>query len=290
MRIAIASGKGGTGKTTLSVSLSLDLAKTLNRSVVLYDCDVEEPNSHLFLSLNNAFEKEGNVDSSSFDESHCTGCEKCVEACRFNAIAVVNKKPIFFPELCHGCGGCILACPEKVISDMKRPIGQVITGNSEKDANVTLRYGLLNIGEAMAPPLIKEVLDYSVEDAIEIIDSPPGTSCPMVNAVESSDFAILISESTPFGLNDLKIAVETVRLLKIPFGVVINRWGAGDSRVEEYCKKESIDILTRIPDSLEVAKLYSSGETAWMKVDSFTDAVHTLSNTIVSRYLTRKTM
>ena len=281
MNIAIASGKGGTGKTTLSVSLTLALVALTNKKVQLLDCDVEEPNSHIFLLMKTLTKTDGWIRSCEFDTEKCTGCEACVRACRFNAIAVINKKPMFFHDLCHGCDGCILACPNGAIKAINRKIGTIFTG---QDGLLTLRYGLLNIGEIMAPALIKQVQNEGPDAFLTIIDSPPGTSCPMVTSVEKSDFVILIAESTAFGLNDLVIAVETVRGLKKSFGVVINRDGVGDDRVEKYCKKESIEILARIPDSMKVAKYYSKGETAWHRDAEFTDSINQLAKNLIQRF------
>ncbi|MCK5848468.1 MAG: ATP-binding protein [Caldisericia bacterium] len=281
MDIAIASGKGGTGKTTLSVSLTLSLQALTNKKVRLLDCDVEEPNSHLFLSVKSKTIEDGWVESCEFDAEKCTGCNKCVEACRFNAIAIVKKKPIFFSDLCHGCGGCVLACKFDVIKSVNRKIGKIVT---KEGNNVILRYGVLNIGEIASPPLIKQVQISDPEIGLTIIDSPPGTSCSMVTSVEKADFVILIAESTAFGLNDLEIAVETVKGLHKSFGVVINRDGAGDDRVEQYCKKESIEILARIPDSLNVAKHYSNGKIAWGIDKEFTSNIDGLATKIIKRF------
>lgn len=281
MDIAIASGKGGTGKTTLSVALTMSLQALLNKKVRLLDCDVEEPNSHLFLNMKSEKIEDGWARSCEFDSSKCTGCNKCVEACRFNAIAIVNKKPIFFSDLCHGCGGCALACKFDVIKNVKRKVGKIIT---KEDDRIVLRYGVLNVGEIVAPPLIKQVQKNDPEIDLTIIDSPPGASCPTVASVEKADFVILIAESTAFGLNDLTIAVDTVKELKIPFGVVINRDGSGDDRVEKYCNSESIEILARIPDSLDVAKYYSNGQIAWGKDEKFTISIDGLANKLIQRF------
>ncbi|MDD4028924.1 MAG: ATP-binding protein [Caldisericia bacterium] len=284
MRIAIASGKGGTGKTTVTVSLSLAIQELTKKPVTILDCDVEEPNAHIFLSLPKKQLETATIQSCSFDTETCTGCGRCSDACRFNAIAVVKKKPIFFSDMCHGCGGCILACPENAITGTQREIGTVISGDVQENPSIDLHYGLLNVGEIMAPPLIESVLAKEHTDSITIIDSPPGTSCPMVQAVRTSDYVILVTEPTAFGLNDLKIAVETVRLLQIPFSVIINREGIGDDRVHRFCQQENIEILTEIPQSRNVAILYSKGQTAWKKEQDFTKAVQKAGTLLVERF------
>ena len=254
MQIAIASGKGGTGRTTLSVAL----AQAWNGPVQLLDCDVEAPNASIFLSLENSSEQTVSVPIPVVDSSRCTGCGKCAAVCEFNALAVAGKSVLVFEELCHSCGGCTRICPAQAITEQPRGIGKIRTGQF---GTIRLAEGRLDIGRAMAPPLIRAV-KKSADPALPIlIDCPPGTSCPMITAMKGSDFAILVTEPTPFGLHDLVLAVETVRLLAIPFGVIINRSDSGDARVVEYCEKEKIRLLLQIPESRKIAEAYSRGET-----------------------------
>jgi MinD superfamily P-loop ATPase len=254
MIISVASGKGGTGKTLVATSLALSLID--NYKVQLLDCDVEEPNSNILLRLDVKSSQPVYVPVPKVDETKCTYCGKCAEVCAYNAIAVLKEKVLVFPELCHGCGACSYLCPESVITEEGRQVGIVERGNS---GNLELVQGRLAIGEAMAPPVIREVKKYIDPANIVIIDVPPGTSCPVVEAVEGSDFCLLVTEPTPFGLNDLSLAVEVVRKLNISCGVVINRIGIGGNEVEQYCHKEGIPILLRIPLDRNIAMLYSQG-------------------------------
>jgi MinD superfamily P-loop ATPase len=254
MKIAIASGKGGTGKTTLSVAL----AQAWDGPVQLLDCDVEAPNASIFLSLENSSEQTVSVPVPVVDSSRCTGCGKCAAICQFNALAVAGESVLVFEELCHSCGGCARICPEQAITEQPRGIGKIRTGQT---GTIRLTEGRLDIGGAMAPPLIRAV-KKSVDPALPVlIDCPPGTSCPVITAVKDSNYAILVTEPTPFGLHDLTLAVETMRLLKLPFGVVINRADSGDNRVVEYCKNENIRLLLQIPESRKIAEATSRGET-----------------------------
>ncbi|MCU0858218.1 MAG: ATP-binding protein [Pontiellaceae bacterium] len=253
MRIAIASGKGGTGKTTLSVAL----AQAWNGPVQLLDCDVEAPNASIFLPLETAAEQAVTVPVPVVDSTRCTGCGKCAAICEFNALAVAGKSVLVFEELCHSCGGCVRICPEKAISEQPRKIGTLRSGQI---GTVHLTEGRLDIGRSMAPPLIRTVKKSADPELPVLIDCPPGTSCPMITAVKGADFVILVTEPTPFGLHDLTLAVETVRLLNLPFGVVINRADAGDDRVTAYCEKEKIRLLLQIPESRKIAEATSRGE------------------------------
>lgn len=256
MIISIASGKGGTGKTLVATSLALSLSD--GGEVQLLDCDVEEPNSHIFLKPNFTQSEVVSIPVPHVDESKCTYCGKCSEVCAYNAIAVFKeaRKVLAFPELCHGCGACSYLCPEGAISEEGRGIGIVEAGQS---GSISFVHGKLNIGEAMAPPVIRNVKKHTDHRATVIIDVPPGTSCPVVEAVGGTDFCILVTEPTPFGLNDLVLAVEMVRKLGIPCGVVVNRAGIGDGKIEEYCKNEGLPILLTIPLDTHIATLYSRG-------------------------------
>ena len=256
MIVSVASGKGGTGKTLVATSLVLSLED--RDKVQLLDCDVEEPNDHVFLKPVITRSETVSIPVPKVDEAKCTYCGRCAEVCAYNAIAVFKEKALVFPELCHGCGACSYLCPEEAISEERKEIGILELGSAD---GVEFAHGRLAIGEAMAPPIIRKVKEQASRKGIVIIDIPPGTSCPVVEAVKDSDFCLLVTEPTPFGLNDLILAVETVRELNIPCGVILNRVGVGDGRVEEYCLKESIPILLTIPLDIEIARLYSRGIT-----------------------------
>jgi len=254
MIISVASGKGGTGKTLVATSLALSLSD--NYKVQLLDCDVEEPNANILLHLAANQSQLVYIPIPKVDEAKCTYCGKCAEVCAYNAIAVIKEKVLVFPELCHGCGSCSYLCPESAISEEGREMGVIERGHS---GNLELIQGKINVGEAMAPPVIREVKKYIDPANIVIIDVPPGTSCPVVEAVKGSDCCLLVTEPTPFGLNDLALAVEVVKKLGIPCGVVINRVGVGNQEVEQYCHREEIPILLRIPLDRNIAMLYSQG-------------------------------
>ena len=232
MIISVASGKGGTGKTLVATSLALSLKD--RERVQLLDCDVEEPNDHIFLSRLLPAAKRSVSLSLKLMREKCTYCGKCAEVCAYHAIAVFAQHVLVFPNLCHGCGACSYLCPEKAITEEDREIGVVECGHSD---GIEFAHGKLNVGEAMATPVIRKVKEKANRDGIVIIDVSPGTSCPVVESIKGSDFCLLVTEPTPFGLNDLALAVETVRKLEVPCGVVINRAGIGDSGVEEYCRK-----------------------------------------------------
>ena len=254
MIISVASGKGGTGKTLVATNLALALSDKAR--VQLLDCDVEEPNAHIFLHSTLNQSQPVFIPIPKVDEAKCTYCGKCAEVCVYNAIAVLKEKVLVFPELCHGCGACSYLCPESAITEEGREIGVVEGGNL---GNMELIQGKLSVGEPMAPPVIREVKKHIDPMSIVIIDVSPGTSCPVVESVKGSDFCLLVTEPTPFGLNDLLLAVEVVRKLQIPCGVVINRTGVGDEGVEHYCREQGIPILLKIPLDREIATLYSKG-------------------------------
>ncbi len=256
MIISVASGKGGTGKTLVATSLALSL-KDKHR-VQLLDCDVEEPNDHIFLKPVIDRREAVCIQVPKVDEGKCTHCGKCAEVCAYNAIAVLPDRVLVFPELCHGCGACSYLCPEKAISEEGREVGVVEQGQAD---GIEFVQGRLTIGEAMATPVIRQVKEQANSDGLVIIDVPPGTSCPVVESIKDSHFCLLVTEPTPFGLNDLVLAVETVRELNIPLAVVLNRVGVGNKKVEEYCRKEDISILLTIPLDTEIARLYSRGVT-----------------------------
>jgi len=254
MIISVASGKGGTGKTLVATSLALSLKE--QHKVQLLDCDVEEPDSHLFLKPVITGSETVYIPVPKVNEAKCTYCGKCAQACAYHAIVVLGEHVLTFPQLCHGCGACSYLCPENAISEEGREGGVVEWGHSN---SMEFVHGKLTIGEAMAPPVIRKVKERANNNGIAIVDAPPGTSCPVVESVKDSDFCILVTEPTPFGLNDLILAVETVRELNIPLGVVLNRAGIGDKRVEEYCQGENIPVLLTIPFDAEIARLYSKG-------------------------------
>lgn len=254
MMLAVASGKGGTGKTTISVNL----ARVFDSTVQLADCDVEEPNAHLFLR-GSAFQQEiAMAPVPHVDESLCDGCGECSRFCAYHAIAVPGRFPLLFAEMCHSCGGCIKVCPQNALSEIDKRIGVIETVEA---GNIRLIQGRLDIGVTMAPPLIRQVKARLQIGIPAIIDAPPGTSCSVIAAVRNADFILLVTEPTPFGLYDLKLAVDSVRRLGSPFGVVINRVGIGDDRTHHYCASENIPILLEIPDDRRIAEAYSRGKT-----------------------------
>ncbi|MBN1224725.1 MAG: ATP-binding protein [Candidatus Aminicenantes bacterium] len=254
MILSIASGKGGTGKTTIAVNLALSLRET--HAVQFLDCDVEEPNAHFFLKPHLQSNRVVSIPIPEIIEEKCTYCGRCAEVCAYNALAVLKDTVLVFPELCHGCGGCSLLCPEKAIKEKDQRIGIIEVGSS---SNIQFVHGKLDIGQAMSPPLIREIKKCINSTRLVIIDAPPGTSCPVIEALKGSDFSLLVTEPTPFGLNDLKLAVETLKEMEIPFGVVINRAGVGDSGVEDYCRKEKLPLLMTLPMDRDIAVAYSEG-------------------------------
>lgn len=251
MKIAVASGKGGTGKTTVAVSLAL-----VAPEAQLIDCDVEAPNSHIFLSPQFSTKSTLSLEVPQLDEDKCTYCGICRDICRFNAITVFGETMMIFPEMCHACGGCFLACSEDALLRGSREIGVVEAG---RDGSLAFVQGTLRIGEAMAPPLIKEVQAMAAGPLV-IYDAPPGTSCPMVTTVREADFTLLVTEPTPFGHHDLKLAVTVLRELERPFAVIINKDGLGDEQVAQWCEAEGIDILMRIPFSRQAAEGCAVGQ------------------------------
>jgi MinD superfamily P-loop ATPase len=279
MIIAVASGKGGTGKTTVAVNLALSIvsrrlgvsasrrldeanSRTLGRydaTTLFLDCDVEEPNAHLFLNPTIERREEVGILIPQIDYDKCTFCGRCAEVCAYHALAVVKQSVLVFPELCHGCGSCTLNCPEEAIHEVLNVTGVIEEGQA---GGIRFAHGILNIGEAMAPPIIRQLKKRIGESSVVILDASPGTSCPVVETMRGADFVLMVTEPTPFGLHDLRLAVEVARgELGLPVGVVINRDGVGDRGVEDYCAAEGIPILMRIPLDRRIAEAYSEGVT-----------------------------
>ncbi len=253
MKLSIASGKGGTGKTTVATNLALSL-----ESAQLIDCDVEEPNSHVFLDIDLEELEDVSVRLPQIDKKKCTFCGKCSDFCSYNALAVVPQDVLVFPELCHSCNGCALVCPEDAISWKSRVIGSLQHGTINN--SLEFYQGQLNVGEMQAVPVIKALKKHIDSEKNVIIDSPPGTSCPVIETVSDSDYCILVTEPTPFGLHDLKLAVDVLNHLEVPFGVIINRDGFGNDAVETYCNDHNLPILLKIPHDERIAHLYSEGK------------------------------
>ena len=281
MDVVIASGKGGTGKTMISVALAEHVAAS-GTGVALLDCDVEEPNANLFMNVPVTSEEPATVPIPEVDMELCTGCGECERICRYNAIPVIKGTPLVLPELCHGCGGCTMICPEGAIKEIRREIGVV-----EEGARGNLRYagGRLNVGEAMSPPLIKAVKGRHHGSALRVIDAPPGTSCPAMAAANGAAYAILVAEPTPFGVNDFILAARMVKLLEIPMGVVINKDGCGetgDSGIGTYCAGENIEVIARIPHSWELAVAYSENRLAGYLAEHFQDTIKRIADTVFS--------
>jgi len=272
MIVSVASGKGGTGKTSVAVNMALSIG-----TVQFLDCDVEEPNAHLLLHPEISREEPVYLPVPVINEKLCDQCGKCAEFCPNNAIFVSPEKVLVFPELCYSCGGCAIVCPRKAISEEQRNIGTLKLGSA---GDLELVYGELEVGEPMAVPVIKEVKRRIEKDRPVILDSPPGTSCPVIETVKGSDFCVLVTEPTPFGLHDLKITVQVLKDMKIPFGVVINRAGIGDKKVYEYCEEKNIPILLEIPYQRKIAELYSRGIPFSLEMPEWKEKFQTLFNQV----------
>lgn len=255
MRIAIASGKGGTGKTTVATNLAWVAARN-GQNVAYVDCDVEEPNGYLFLKPKITSSRPIGRLHPVVDEQKCTHCNLCGEICQSNAIVCVGRRVLTHPELCHACGGCVLVCRSGAITETLRESGQLEIGQA---GPVRFVHGLLRIGETISTPLIRQVKQAAPETGLVLFDSPPGTSCPAIESVRGADLVLLVTEPTPFGLNDLKLAVEMVRALKLPLVVVLNRAGSGNDESRKYCGAQRIEILAEIPDHRGIAQAYSRG-------------------------------
>lgn len=280
MIIAVASGKGGTGKTTVATNLALVLAGRMKLQFL--DCDVEEPNAHLFLKPELKSSEPVSIPVPRVNLERCTYCGLCAEVCAFNAIMVGKETVLVFEQLCHGCGGCAYFCPEKAIEEIDRPIGLLESGAA---GEISFIHGKLNPGEALSPPLIAAVKKRIDPAGLAIIDASPGASCPVVEAIRGSDYCILVTEPTPFGLNDLIIAVELLKKLDIPGGVVINRsmGGEGEDNIDNYCRSEGIPVLLKMPWDRELASLYARGEPAAIHLPAWRDLFAGLGGKILEQ-------
>ena len=279
MKIAIASGKGGTGKTTIATNLACSMAR-MGKEVQYLDCDVEEPNGHIFLKPDIQETQTVTIPVPEVDTELCDGCGKCGQLCQYSAIICLKDTAMTFEQLCHSCGGCMLVCPTGAITEKPRPIGFAEAGSAN---GVSFGQGRLEIGDIHTPPLIKRVKLNAIEDGIVIIDAPPGTSCPVIEAVKGCDFVLLVTEPTPFGLNDLKLAVGMVRELKLPLAVVINRSEADQKMINEYCRDEDIDIILEVPDDRRIAEAYSVGTMMVDVLPEYTDGFIDLYERVAER-------
>ncbi|QVK19871.1 ATP-binding protein [Mycoplasmatota bacterium] len=274
MNIAVLSGKGGTGKTTIAVNLAVN-----SKNAVLIDTDVEEPNSHIFLKPHIERTYEIKKKYPVIDTVKCTLCGECGDFCNYNAILPAKNKVLVLKELCHDCGGCELVCSFDAISFDKRDIGKIYSGKSQND--IPIIYGDLNVGEVSAVKIIERLREIVANEELVIIDSPPGTSCSTVSAVEEVDYAIIVSEPTPFGVSDMKMVVEMLRHMKISFGVVVNKSGLGDNEIYEYCKDEGIVILEEIIFDTEIAKSYAKGDILSYKIEGYSEKMSSIMNKVL---------
>lgn len=259
MLVAVASGKGGTGKTTVAVNLAVSAALE-GHQVQLLDCDVEEPNCHIFLSPQICRSEPCQVLVPKVHEDGCSKCGLCAKVCSYHAIFAGPQKTLVFPELCHSCGACSYLCPKKCIEEVPRSVGVLEEGKAViRGKELEFVHGVLNPGEVAASTVVKRVRKKASSDRFVIIDSPPGTSCTMVQSVRGADLCILVTEPTPFGLHDLKLAYETVSQMGVPVAVVVNRCDIGDDRVDRFCESHQIPLVMRIPMDKGLAKLYAEG-------------------------------
>ena len=281
MRIAVLSGKGGTGKTLLSVNMA---AVAPSNSQYL-DCDVEEPNGHLYFKPNELISTDVNVKIPFVDPILCNGCRKCTDFCKFNALAYINNSLIVFDDICHSCGGCTIICPENALSEKDKVIGRIEKGIFE---NVTILSGVLNIGEATGVPIIKELLEHSQKlDDITIIDCPPGSACIVMESIQDADYCLLVAEPTLFGLHNLDMVVELVKLFKKAYGVVINKSMNGPNPIKDYCEKNGIRILAEIPFDNELGTLNSNALIASRESTKYKDIFSSFNNLLL-KYICKK--
>jgi len=277
LTVAMASGKGGTGKTTVSVNLAYAAAKA-GYIVTYKDCDVEEPNGHLFLKPRIRRRYPVNVPVPEIDTEKCIACGACGEICQYSAILCINKNVLTFEKMCHGCGGCQLVCPAAAITEKGREIGFVEEGEA---GEISFVNGKLNIGEAMSPPLIRAVRSASQNSSLNIVDVPPGTSCPVITAIKGVDFVILVTEPTPFGLNDLGLALDMIKELGIPHAVVVNRSDPDNNLARDFCREREVKLLAEIPDDRRIAEAYSRGELAFSAAPGYRGVFEDLLISIV---------
>ena len=259
LRIAVASGKGGTGKTTIAASLSQVAAE--RNTLVLSDCDVEAPNAHLFFPVEFRERKQVSTMVPRVDRKRCSSCGSCAEVCQFHAIVILREKPVVIADLCHGCGSCALICPQEAVEEIPHPIGVLTRGDVPE--RMVLQQGKLAIGQPLAVPVIAGLKKWPLDDSpeIQIYDAPPGASCPVVEAVRGVDFVLLVTEPTPFGLHDLKQAYQVTVELGLPAGVIVNRDGVGDRQVEDYCQERDLPLLMRIPLKRAISEGTAAGRT-----------------------------
>lgn len=274
MRIAVLSGKGGTGKTLVSVNLA-----AVTKKSIYIDCDVEEPNGHLFFKPKDVQEEEILIKIPMVNNKLCNGCRKCIDLCKFNALAYINDKLIVFDEVCHSCGGCTMICPEKALTEKEKVIGKIQKGTSDE---VTVNTGILNTGEASGIPIIKKLLnDNKTEtETMTFVDCPPGSACIVMESIKDVDYCILVAEPTLFGVHNLNMVYELVRLFNKPFGVVLNKCMEGENPAERFCEENNIKILGRIPFDNELGMLNSNAEIAVRKTDKYTDVFCSLLKTV----------
>ncbi len=283
MRIAIASGKGGTGKTTIATSLALSLAGAGSAPPPIFvDCDVEAPNAHLFLEPRLAHTQPVGILIPSVDEARCSHCGKCAEVCAYHAIAVLGQKTLVFPQLCHGCGSCTAICPEGAISEAFDPIGVIERGPAR--SGIDFRRGVLDIGKPMAVPIIRELQRQvaPLPGQTVILDAPPGTSCPVVATMRAADYLLLVTEPTPFGLHDLKLAAQVAAELNLPAGVIVNRDNGSFPDLEQFCASSGLPILMRIPFGREIAAGIAQGKTLIDIQPGYADAFRALFHRIAA--------
>ena len=249
--MVVASGKGGTGKTTVAVNLALS-----GPGALLLDCDVEEPDGHLFVGTEGELVEDVTLPVARVDKSRCTLCGDCARACQYNAIAVLPEHVMVFDQLCHGCGACSIVCPEDAIFEEARRIGELRRGNG---GSVDMMWGVLDVGEAMATPVIRRLKEVAGDDGFQVLDAPPGTACPVVETIRGADYCVLVTEPTPFGRYDLSLAVELLEELRVPCGIIVNRDRDDGGALDSYLREQGLEVLMRIPDSLDIARLYAQG-------------------------------
>ena len=273
MKIAVLSGKGGTGKTLVSVNLA-----AVAKEALYIDCDVEEPNGYLFFDPKPIGFEQIEIKIPVVDEKVCNGCRKCVEFCKFNALAYINNKLFIFDDICHSCGGCMLFCPEQALTEQEKMIGQVQYGISD---NVTVVTGILNTGEASGIPIIKKLLNYAKrEQAITFIDCPPGSACIVMESIKDADYCILVAEPSLFGVHNLNMVYELVKLFHKPYGVVLNKCLEGENPAEKFCIEKGIRILAKIPFDNELGKLNSNALISVRACEKYKDLFSSLLQTV----------